>query len=126
MYCSRQCPKDNKLARFVFNTTLQLGENAVQCQRENFIIALVMISLGTTIGCAKSLEVQPELEQVDATFFYDPMSASVLGAYSVELSEERDIRRIIVHSLDRLRNTDIYVRTGKHGWIQRNLRQSSN
>lgn len=125
MYCSRQCSKDNKLARFVFNTTLQLGKNAVQCQRENFIIALVIISLETTIGCAKLLKVQPELEQVDATFFYDPMSASVLGAYSVELSEERGIRRIIVHSLDRLRNTDIYVRTGKHGWIQRNLRQSS-
>ena len=89
----------------------------MQCLRKNFIIALVMISLGTTIGCAKLLEVPPELEQVDATFFYDPMSASVLGAYSVELSEERDIRRIIVHSLDRLRNTDIYVRTGKHGWV---------
>ena len=98
----------------------------MQFQREKFIIALVIINLGATIGCAKLLEEPPELERVDATFFYDPMSASVLGAYSVELSEERDIRRIIVHSLDRNRNADIYVRAGKQGWIHTKQIKSMN
>lgn len=95
-------------------------------QREKFIIAFVIINFGTTIGCAKLLEEPPELERADATFFYDPMSASVLGAYSVELSEERDIRRIIVHSLDRNRNADIYVRAGNHGWIHTKQIKSMN
>ena len=104
------------IGAFCIEHTLQQGVNAVQFQRETSIIVVVMISLGTTIGCAKLLE-EPELEQVDATFFYDPMSASVLGAYSVELSEERDIRRIIVHSLDRNLNANIYVRFAQHGWI---------
>lgn len=86
-------------------------------QHKNLAISLFLISLGTTIGCAAILEDQTELERVEATFFYDPASASVLGAYSVELPEERLIRRIIVHSLDPIRNTDIYVRTRERGWI---------
>ena len=89
----------------------------MQFQREYFFIALVMISSGTTIGCANLLKEQGELERVDAAFFHDPASASVFGAYSVELSEERIIRRIIVHSLDRIRNTDVYVRSGEDGWV---------
>lgn len=86
-------------------------------QHRNLAISLLLISLGATVGCAKILEDQTELERVEATFFYDPTSASVVGAYSVKLPEERLIRRIIVHSLDPIRNTDIYVRTGEHGWI---------
>ncbi len=117
MSSSPQYTKEDKLTRSGFHTTLQLEENSMQFQRGKFIIALVIINLGTALGCAKLLEEPPQLERVNATFFYDPMSASVLGAYSVELPEERDIRRVIVHSLDRNRNADIYVRAGKHGWI---------
>lgn len=98
----------------------------MQFQVVNFVSSLLLISLGTTIGCAKLLEDQSELERVEATFFYDPTSASVLGAYSVKLPEERLTRRIIVHSLDPIRNTDIYVRTGEHsGFIQNKLRAGS-
>ena len=86
-------------------------------QHVNLIIALIIVSLGTLTGCAIILEEQSELERVDATFFYDPTSASIPSAYAVELSEQRIIRRVIVHSLDRIRNTDIYVRSGKNRWV---------
>ena len=86
-------------------------------QHVNLIIALIIVSLGTLTGCAIILEEQSELERVDATFFYDPTSASIPSAYVVELSEQRIIRRVIVHSLDRIRNTDIYVRSGKNRWV---------
>lgn len=89
----------------------------MQVQHEYFIIALIIVSLGISSGCAKILEGQSELERVDATFFYDPTSVSIPSAYAVELPEQRIIRKIIVHSLDRIRNTDIYVRSGKHRWI---------
>ena len=90
---------------------------AMQFQHGNLIIVFVMASLGATIGCAKILEDQVELERVDATFFYDSTSSSIPSAYAVELPEQRTIRRIIVHSVDRIRNTDIYVRSGKNRWI---------
>ena len=86
-------------------------------QHVNLSIALIIVSLGTLTGCAIILEEQSELERVDATFFYDPTSASIPSAYAVELSEQRIIRRVIVHSLDRIRNTDIYVRSGKNRWV---------
>ena len=89
----------------------------MQFQHDNLIIVLVMVCLGTTIGCAKILEEQRELEHVDAKFFYDSTSSSIPSAYAVELPEQRTIRRIIVHSVDRIRNTDIYVRSGKNRWI---------
>ena len=81
----------------------------MQLQHGNLIIVLVMVSLGATIGCAIILEDQGELERVDATFFYDPTSASIPSAYAVELPEQRIIRQVIVHPIDRIRNTDIYV-----------------
>ena len=87
----------------------------MQFQHGNLIIVFVMASLGATIGCAKILEDQGELERVDATVFYDSTSSSIPSAYAVELPEQRTIRRIIVHSVDRIRNTDIYVRSGKTG-----------
>ena len=83
----------------------------------NLIIIVLTVSLGTIVGCAKILEGQGELERVEARFFYDPMSASLVSGYAVELPEQRVIRKIIIHSLDRIRNTDIYVRAGKDGWI---------
>ena len=89
----------------------------MQFQHGNLIIVLVMVSLGATIGCAIILEDQGELERVDATFFYDPTSASIPSAYAVELPEQRIIRQVIVHPIDRIRNTDIYVRTGEDRWI---------
>ena len=97
----------------VFNPTSRQREIARHFQHEYFIVVLAMVSLGATIGCAIILEDQGELERVDAAFFYDPTSASIPSAYAVELSEQRIIRRIVVHSLDRIRNTDIYVRSGK-------------
>ena len=100
-----------------FDPTSRKREIAMYFQHGYFIIVLAMVSLGTTIGCAIILEDQGELERVDATFFYDPTSVSIPSAYAVELSEIRIIRRIIVHSLDRIRNTDIYVRSGKNRWI---------
>ena len=81
------------------------------------VVALVAISFGTMTGCAKLLEVPEELERIDATFFYDPMSASLPSAHAVKLREQRHIRRVVIHSIDRMRNTDIYVRTGEDRWV---------
>ena len=67
-------------------------------------------------GCALIMEPQVELEAVDAEFYYDPHSESLPSAYSVKLPERRMIRRVVIHSLDPIRGTDIYVRDGEDEW----------
>ena len=61
-------------------------------------------------GCALIMEDQAELEAVDAEFYYDPHSESLPSAYSVKLPERRMVRQVVIHSLDPIRGTDIYVR----------------
>ena len=80
-------------------------------------ISIVIFILPQWIwGCALILEEPPELEPVEAVFYYDPHSASIASAYSVRLPERRMIRRVIIHSLDPLRGTDIYVREREDTW----------
>ena len=67
-------------------------------------------------GCALIMEPQVELEAVDAEFYYDPHSESLPSAYSVKLPERRMIRQVVIHSLDPIRGTDIYVRDGEGDW----------
>ena len=80
-------------------------------------ISIVIITLSLWLwGCALILEEPPELEPVEAVFYYDPHSASIASAYSAKLPERRMIRRVIIHSLDPLRGTDIYVREREDTW----------
>ena len=67
-------------------------------------------------GCALIMEDQGELEAVDAEFYYDPHSESLPSAYSVKLPERRMVRQVVIHSLDPIRGTDIYVRDGEDEW----------
>ena len=108
--------KPSVLVTFRLRISVNLLTSAMQLHIVNLFIIVVTVSLGVT-GCAKILEDQGELERVEATFFYDSTSVSVPSAYAVELSEQRIIRRIVIHSLDRIRNTDIYVRVGKDKWL---------
>lgn len=68
------------------------------------------------LGCAVIMEEPPELESVEAVFYYDPHSATIPSAYSAKLPEHRQIRRVAIHSLDPIRGTDIYVREGEDEW----------
>ena len=79
-------------------------------------LALVFGGLAIFSGCALIMEPQVELEAVDAEFYYDPHSESLPSAYSVKLPERRMIRQVVIHSLDPIRGTDIYVRDGKGDW----------
>lgn len=67
-------------------------------------------------GCAMIMEEPPELEPVDAEFYYDPHSETLPSAYSVKLPKRRMIRQVVIHSLDPIRGTDIYVRDGEDEW----------
>ena len=67
-------------------------------------------------GCALIMEPQLQLEAVGAEFYYDQHSESLPSAYSVKLSERRMIRQVVIHSLDPIRGTDIYVRDGEGDW----------
>ena len=67
-------------------------------------------------GCAVIMEEPPELEPVDAEFYYDPHSETLPSAYSVKLPKRRMIRQVVIHSLDPIRGTDIYVRDGEDEW----------
>ena len=67
-------------------------------------------------SCALILEEPPELEQVEAEFYYDPHSATIASAYSAKLPERRMIRQVVIHSLDPIRGTDIYVREAEDRW----------
>ena len=49
-------------------------------------------------------------------FYYDSHSASIPSAYSVKLPEHRLIRKVVIHSLNPIRGTDIYVRDGEDEW----------
>ena len=81
-------------------------------------ISIVIITLPQWIwGCALILEEPPELEPVEAVFYYDPHSASIASAYSVRLPERRMIRQVAIHSLDPIRGTDIYVREKEDKWL---------
>ena len=62
------------------------------------------------------MEPRVELEAVDAEFYYDPHSESLPSAYSVKLPERRMIRQVVIHSLDPIRGTDIYVRDREGDW----------
>ncbi len=79
-------------------------------------VAIVLVGWIRLAGCALVMEELPELEPVEAVFYYDPHSASIASAYSVILSERRMIRQVIIHSLDPLRETDIYVRERVDSW----------
>ena len=79
-------------------------------------LAIVLVSLAQLGGCAFILEEPPELEAVEAIFYYDPHSASIPSAYSVELPERRMVRQVVIHSLDSIRGTDIYVREKEDRW----------
>ena len=67
-------------------------------------------------GCAVIMEEPPELEPVDAEFYYDPHSETLPSAYSVKLPKRRMIRQVVIHSLDSIRGTDIYIRDGEDEW----------
>ena len=79
-------------------------------------LAIVLVSLAQLGGSAFILEEPPELEAVEAIFYYDPHSASIPSAYSVELPERRMVRQVVIHSLDSIRGTDIYVREKEDRW----------
>ena len=67
-------------------------------------------------GYVLIMEPRVELEAVDAELYYDPHSESLPSAYSVKLQERRMIRQVVIHSLDPIRGTDIYVRGGEDEW----------
>ena len=79
-------------------------------------IAGVLLLLVWHSSCALIMEEPPELEPVEAVFYYDPHSASIASAYSVKLPKRRMIRQVVIHSLDPIRGTDIYVREGEDEW----------
>ncbi|MDE0042733.1 MAG: hypothetical protein OXT74_11905 [Candidatus Poribacteria bacterium] len=68
------------------------------------------------LGCALIMEEPPDLEPVEAVFYYDPHSATIASAYSAKLPTRRQIRQVVIHSLDPIRGTDIYVREGEDEW----------
>ena len=80
------------------------------------LIAGVLLLLVWHSGCAFIMEELPELEPVEAVFYYDPHSASIASAYSAKLPKRRMIRQVVIHSLDPIRGTDIYVRDGEDNW----------
>ena len=81
-------------------------------------ISIVIFILPQWIwGCALILEEPPELESVEAVFYYDPHSASIASAYSAKLPERRMIRQVVIHSIDPIRGTDIYVREKEDKWL---------
>ena len=80
------------------------------------VLVLVIGGAVCLAGCALIMEDVGELEAVDAEFWYDPHSASLPSAYSVKLPERRRIRQVVIHSLDPIRGTDIYVRDGRDEW----------
>ena len=83
-------------------------------------ISIVIIILPQWLwcaGCALILEEPPELEPVEAVFYYDPHSASIASAYSARLPERRMIRQVVIHSIDPIRGTDIYVREKEDRWL---------
>ena len=79
-------------------------------------LTIVLVGLAYLGGCALIMEELPELEAVEAVFYYDPHSASIPSAYSVKLPERRMIRQVVIHSLDPIRGTDIYVREQEDKW----------
>ena len=80
------------------------------------LTAGVLLLLVWHSGCAFIMEELPELEPVEAVFYYDPHSASIASAYSAKLPKRRLIRQVVIHSLDPIRGTDIYVRDGEDNW----------
>lgn len=74
---------------------------------------VVLVGLG---GCALIMEEPAELDAAEPVFYYDPHSASIPSAYSVQLPERRMIRQVVIHSLDPIRGTDIYVREKEDRW----------
>ena len=79
-------------------------------------LAIALLGWIWLAGCALIMEEPPELEAVEAVFYYDPHSASIPSAYSVKLPEHRLIRQVVIHSLDPIRGTDIYVREQEDKW----------
>ena len=79
-------------------------------------LAIALLGWIWLAGCALIMEEPPELEAVEAVFYYDPHSASIPSAYSVKLPERRMIRQVVIHSLDPIRGTDIYVREQEDKW----------
>ena len=79
-------------------------------------LTIVLVGLAYLGGCALIMEEPLELEAVEAVFYYDPHSASIPSAYSVKLPERRMIRQVVIHSLDPIRGTDIYVREKEDRW----------
>ena len=79
-------------------------------------MAIALVGWTWLAGCALIMEELPELEPVEAKFYYDPHSASIPSAYSVKLPERRMIRQVVIHSLDPIRGTDIYVREKEDSW----------
>lgn len=80
-------------------------------------IAIALVGWTWLLGCALILEEPPALEPIKAVFYYDPHSASIASAYSVRLPERRMIRQVIIHSIDPIRGTDIYVREKEDEWL---------
>ncbi|MDE0040716.1 MAG: hypothetical protein OXT74_01660 [Candidatus Poribacteria bacterium] len=79
-------------------------------------VAIVLAASAWLIGCASILKEPPELEPVEAVLYYDPHAASIPSAYSVKLPERRMIRQVVIHSIDPIRGTDIYVREKEDIW----------
>ena len=79
-------------------------------------MTIALVGLAYLTGCALIMEEPLELEPVEAVFYYDPHSASIPSAYSVRLPEHRLIRQVVIHSLDPIRGTDIYVREKEDKW----------
>ena len=79
-------------------------------------VGSVFVVLADVADCAIIMEDLGELEPVDAQFWYDQHSASIASTYSVKLPKQRMIRQVVIHLLDPIRRTDIYVRDGEDKW----------
>ena len=79
-------------------------------------LAIALLGWIWLAGCALIMEELPALEAVEAIFYYLTHSASIPSAYSVKLPERRLIRQVVIHSLDPIRGTDIYVREKEDSW----------
>ena len=79
-------------------------------------LAIALLGWIWLAGCAFIMEEPPELEAVEAIFYYDPHSASIPSAYSVRLPVRRMIRQVVIHSLYPIRGTDIYAREKEDSW----------
>ncbi len=79
-------------------------------------ICTILATMSCILGCAAIVGDTDSLEPVTAESFYDSHSAALPSAYTVKLPKRRMIRQIVIHTLDPIRGTDIYVRDGTDRW----------